>query len=1042
MSNDNQTKSYANVLIARASGGVQTWSFDPTTNRWQGLGASPSPRWGDDGGWNSRMYYQTIQCVTTGACMVLIGRTADGIDTFKFDPLNNAWTLWTTASPAWNDKGGWSSPRYFSTIQCVAAGNTFYLIGRGSNGIRTFKLGESGTSWTEVPTEILFSDAAGWGYPEYYSTIRVAAVGSRLYLVARGSAGIHTYCLDTETNTWSQVGDLGSPAWADGQGWNSPEYYSTIQLSAFKDNPVLIARSATGIETYLLDGGKWASKCTAGPDWSDDNGWAAPERYATIQAVTADNRLFLIGRNGDGVETHEWDGTNWQLLCKASPDWPDKGGWNAYKYYSTIEAKKFVGSSDTPLHMVARSADGMDTYGLEKDKSGAWAWVLISTANPSLSDTSGWYEPQYFSTISLSHSSARRMVIKDPDMIPVEFYAITDVKVTSDKNAPGLEAYTGVPFSSKSITGPYIPGVVGERLAADNVNTGIGGSTTTIWVKYERVRSDSTQPVLADIAAVHWPSWVAYSPSGEKFEGSADLAPDGWCRAGGKSNGVVGGLTTGTEQAVWDIGLCVRYAPMSTVKSFVSNLCLAFDKNKSYPPTQAWANGGTWTMRRGKLDIHSGVDGEMYLCVAQTLVPVQEISFLQYNTHLFEGSLAAFAQETLGKVTKITKTVYRDTERRTAIINSILNSVDGHPDIVCLEEVWGSEFRGKIVSTLGIPYPYLYVMKGEGVSRKDREDIFDSYLGPQVPDKWKGTLKTAFVGSNLTAIEVICAGFSVVFAVGVVIPMIEKLKAIELTNGLMIFSKYEIDDCVYTSYDMDDPEDRLGKKGVIVFSIRVPVLDDASKPSVERILRIGMTHAPTTVKKDGVVSSKADAYQAIQTAAEKTFGNSTYDAVLLGDFNVHYYRLPAECTTGSDGCDGGCPRPSVHFIRHPMDECYQERQMLQSVIPKNATDIVAKCLPNAEDCYTDWRGNTLTMELDKVGDQKLHLPKQETWERIDYVYFAPATARENQFLTLLGATTEVPKDWKIDDDDLKKQLGEKLDLSDHNPVLVTLKLIT
>ena len=84
-------------------------------------------------------------------------------------------------------------------------------------------------------------------------------------------------------------------------------------------------------------------------------------------------------------------------------------------------------------------------------------------------------------------------------------------------------------------------------------------------------------------------------------------------------------------------------------------------------------------------------------------------------------------------------------------------------------------------------------------------------------------------------------------------------------------------------------------------------------------------------------------------------------------------------------------------------------------------DVVAKCLPDCMDCYTDWPTNTLT--------ERLGSNEPPRYDRIDYAYFAPAIAPENRLLTLDDAAVEVPKGWKIDDGQ------EMLDLSDHNPVL-------
>ena len=288
-------------------------------------------------------------------------------------------------------------------------------------------------------------------------------------------------------------------------------------------------------------------KSTASPAWSDNNGWAAKDRFATIQAVTADNRLFLIGRNSDGVETYEWNenGTNWDLLSSASPKWSDKEGWNACEYHTTIQAKEFAGPdpSSTTLYMVARNAAGIETYGLRNVK---WRMGL-----------------------ALSINRISRLV------------------------------------------------------------------------RLERLVHTALLPYNIALASLN------------------------------------------VRMIVW-------------------------------PP---------------------------------------RISFLQYNTHLFAGSLAVLAQANLN-----TKTVtYRDGDRRDAILNRILNNVAESPDIVCLEEVWGTDFRNTLLNGLSSQY-HSYVMEGNLVDRNDRADIFDGEIRPllkSLPELIIGGVKVAFVDADVKTLSVL-----------------------------------------------------------------------------------------------------------------------------------------------------------------------------------------------------------------------------------------------------------------------------------------------
>ena len=184
-----------------------------------------------------------------------------------------------------------------------------------------------------------------------------------------------------------------------------------------------------------------------------------------------------------------------------------------------------------------------------------------------------------------------------------DVYAITDVIVT-DNIGGAPSTYTGL-ASSAACVGPYVPGEVGTRLTASDVNIGIGGSTTGIFVRYARVRRDATTPVLTGITVQHWAGWTVSCPAG-------------YVRANGTSRGTQGALTTGTDSACWRNGLCVRYEPMATAANIVTNLALNVS-NDSDAECESFcrANDGAWSMMKDALDIHAacGDSRFVHLCV-------------------------------------------------------------------------------------------------------------------------------------------------------------------------------------------------------------------------------------------------------------------------------------------------------------------------------------------------------------------------------------------------------------------------------------------
>ena len=184
------------------------------------------------------------------------------------------------------------------------------------------------------------------------------------------------------------------------------------------------------------------------------------------------------------------------------------------------------------------------------------------------------------------------------------YLAIVDVMVSDwDSCANVPDDYTGLAWGGTS-TNPYIPGLIGTRVWSNDVNVGIGGTYTTIWVKYDLVAVTSDQPVLVDYGVFHWPYWNPWCPTD-------------WQRANGTSSGMQGALTTGTWGDCWRNGLCVHYVPINQIETFMTNVSLSYTSgSEAACPVLGEANLGYWPMQPDSLDIHRDCgDGQfVYLC--------------------------------------------------------------------------------------------------------------------------------------------------------------------------------------------------------------------------------------------------------------------------------------------------------------------------------------------------------------------------------------------------------------------------------------------
>jgi endonuclease/exonuclease/phosphatase family metal-dependent hydrolase len=417
-------------------------------------------------------------------------------------------------------------------------------------------------------------------------------------------------------------------------------------------------------------------------------------------------------------------------------------------------------------------------------------------------------------------------------------YAITDVMVTDNASrVPG--DYTGV--SPESVTLPYILGQEGERVSGADVNRGIGGTTTSIWVKYKRLPNGSAEPVLVDIEVCHWPGWKVALPEGP-----------GWKVANGTSAGIPGALTTKTKGSAWRNGLAVRYMPLRDAGSRIMALYLSVTSSGtpsqlpiSWPPSAGDAGKAAVVLPAG-VDIHRGGGGKFFFLMkcAVSGTPTRDpladgITVLTYNTHLFGGSPA----ETVGSpvkeayrriigeqpIYKRSDPVVFDESGRTRGIADRIRKCGA--DIVALQEVWTGDRQSWFCNELKDVYAYRYHVP-------QTENSLD--LG-------KGGFKN--------------------------------------TCGLVLLSKYRLTDLKFSPFPTrklgPSDEDAFARKGVITATVELW----PGGPT----FRVGVSHAST----DMTAEKQPDIKQIANVTTTTNGRVLDSPAIMMGDFNINWTKPAA-----------------------------------------------------------------------------------------------------------------------------------------------------
>lgn len=149
-----------------------------------------------------------------------------------------------------------------------------------------------------------FSDANGWAFPEYGSTLRYGDVNGdgAIDICGRAAAGMTCRLWDGQNFRIS----ISTGYFPDSTGWNLPQYYSTIGLADVTGDgrADICGRTTIGIRCFISEGLGFASAFLSGPPLSDAAGYGGVQYYSTIryQDYNVDGRTDICALDpADGL---------------------------------------------------------------------------------------------------------------------------------------------------------------------------------------------------------------------------------------------------------------------------------------------------------------------------------------------------------------------------------------------------------------------------------------------------------------------------------------------------------------------------------------------------------------------------------------------------------------------------------------------------------------------------------------------------------------------------------------------------------------------
>jgi hypothetical protein len=354
---------------------------------------SPSGGLTDASGFNNPMYNSTIRMgdVTGDGKAELCYRASNGY--FCMVAGANGYVS-TITGPPFSDAGGWSDPKFYSTIRMadVNGDGKSDICARGATGFYCWL--SNGAGFPNTIAGPALSDAGGWADVKYYSTIQMADVNGdgKADVCARSSTSFDCWLSNGTGFPTSFVG----VALSDASGYGNPIYYETIRMADINGDGKadVCTRNYLRYDCYISNGAGFPTFVYGAP-FSDASGFSNPMYYTTIKLadINGDGKADVCARNYLRYDCFLSDGTAFPSGI-TGPSMPDASGYNDPKYYSTIQLADI--NQDNKADVCVRASDAMHCY------LSAGNNFNTHVQGPQAADSFGWGNPEYYSTITVA----------------------------------------------------------------------------------------------------------------------------------------------------------------------------------------------------------------------------------------------------------------------------------------------------------------------------------------------------------------------------------------------------------------------------------------------------------------------------------------------------------------------------------------------------------------------------------------------------------------------------------------------------------------
>jgi hypothetical protein len=259
------------------------------------------------------------------------------------------------AHGAFSDATGWNILDYYASLRFadVNGDRRPDICGRGMAGVYCALNIGNGTFGALQLWDSGFSDANGWGLPQYGTTMMFADINGdgKADVCGRGRDGM--WCaLSTGTHFGPLL--LQQNVFSDAQGWSLLDYYTSLRFADVDGNgrPDICGRGMAGIYCAHNNGNGtfsfpalWDLSSSVAPNLSDADGWGLPQYGSTIMFadINRDGKADVCGRGRAGIWCELSTGTGFGPAFLAQHNFSDAEGWNQLVDYGSLRFADVTG---------------------------------------------------------------------------------------------------------------------------------------------------------------------------------------------------------------------------------------------------------------------------------------------------------------------------------------------------------------------------------------------------------------------------------------------------------------------------------------------------------------------------------------------------------------------------------------------------------------------------------------------------------------------------------------------------------------------------